>query len=194
MDIFTLLMLGIGLSMDSFALAVSCGLRRVQQKKFLSLQIAIIFAIVQATTPIIGWLAGMQFRDFVVAIDHWFAVIVLSLIGGKMIYEAIKDNRSKDLACEDEDEEKPLKFFAIVWMGIATSIDALAVGVTFAFLEVSILSAILCIGGATLVFALSGFYLGKSMGKILKSKAEFIGGFILVGLGFKILIEHLFFS
>ncbi|MHA1519624.1 MAG: manganese efflux pump MntP [Promethearchaeota archaeon] len=180
--------------MDSFALAVSCGLRNVQNKKILALKIAIVFAIVQATTPIIGWIVGLQFRDFVVAFDHWFAVIVLGIIGGKMIYESYRDSRenAKDPSCEED--EKPLTFLIILWMGIATSIDALAVGVTFAFLEVSILLAVLLIGGCTLIFAYLGFYLGHSLGIVLKSKAGFLGGIVLIGLGVKILIEHLFFG
>ncbi|MHA1672041.1 MAG: manganese efflux pump MntP [Promethearchaeota archaeon] len=180
--------------MDSFALAVSCGLRNVQNKKILALKIAVIFAIVQATTPVIGWIAGLQFRDFVVAFDHWFAVVVLGIIGGKMIYESYRDSHasSKDPSCKET--TKPLTFLTIVWMGVATSIDALAVGVTFAFLDVSIILAVLLIGGCTLLFAFVGFGLGHSLGNMLKSKAEFFGGIVLIGIGVKILIEHVFFG
>ena len=140
----------------------------------------------QALMPLVGWLLGRQFESLIKNIDHWIAFVLLALIGANMIREA--------LGKDDEEVNDSFSPRAMLPLAVATSIDALAVGVTFAFLEVDILPAVLLIGVITFAFSAAGIKIGNVFGIRFKSKAELAGGLVLIALGIKILIEHLFFS
>lgn len=186
MGLFELFLIGIGLSMDAFAVAVCKGLCMTKINKKHAVIIALFFGGFQFLMPVIGWLLGTQFEHYIVSFDHWIAFALLAIIGGKMIYEAVSDD--EDEACS-VDEKLDLKELTI--LAIATSIDALAVGITFAFLKVSILPAAGLIGITTFTLSLAGVVIGNRFGSKYKKKAEICGGVILVLIGLKILLEHL---
>ena len=189
MEVLALFMLGIGLSMDSLALSITVGLNQTSEKLKTALKVATIFALVQASTPILGWIAGLQFVSFIEEFDHWFAFVVLGFIGSHMIRESLKKS---DVQHETPISEK-FSLVTLFGMAIATSIDALAVGVTFAFLNINVWLAIAFIGGCTFLISFVGYYIGNSLGGMFKRWALLFGGVILMGLGIKILVEHLFF-
>ena len=170
--------------MDAFAVSICKGLsvRRLRPKYIASA--AVWFGGFQALMPLIGYFIGLSCAEFVDGIDHWIAFVLLAFIGGKMIMEAL----DKD---EDEDYNPDFSFRTMLILAIATSIDALAVGVSFAFLGVDIWTSILLIGLMTGAFSAIGVVLGHIFGGRFKSKAEFVGGLILVAIGVKILLEHL---
>ena len=186
MGLLEIIFIAIGLSMDAFAVAVTLGMS-VQKPRLKEVVIpGIYFGFFQALMPLIGFLAGMHFTDKIEELEHWVAFVLLGLIGGKMI----KDSFSKE---EKKAEDNPFHFAKMLLLAIATSIDALAVGVTFAFFKVNIVMAIAITGGITFVIASCGVVVGNIFGTRFKSKAEFIGGLVLVALGVKIVVEHLFF-
>ncbi len=177
-----LLLIGVGLSMDAFAVAVCKGLG---MRKFNTGQagiIALFFGFFQAAMPMLGWLLGRQFEHYITSIDHWIAFALLGFIGGKMIVEAIRGG---------EDESTRFDIKELLVLAVATSIDALAVGITFAFLGISIVSSAVTIGVTTFLISFAGVAIGNRFGTKLKDKAELLGGVILVLLGVKILLEHL---
>ena len=139
--------------------------------------------------PVLGYLLGSVFADYIKAFDHWVAFILLGFIGGKMIWEALFE---KDECCESR--KNPLDNYTLFILAIATSIDALAVGITFATMSVSVLFASTIIGIITFFICLAGVYLGSICGNVLGNKADIVGGLVLLGIGIKILIEHLFFA
>lgn len=199
MDIIELLFIAIGLSMDAFAVSLCLGLTmsRITIKK--ALIVGLYFGLFQGIMPLIGYLLGTQFSNKIVAFDHWIAFVLLCCIGGKMIVESFKKEGCSDRQCPAEkcsDRECPakqeptLRPAEMLPLAIATSIDALAVGISFAFLNVNIFSAILSIGIITLTFCMSGVKVGNTFGVKFKSKAELAGGIILVSMGLKILLEH----
>ena len=168
--------------MDAFAVSICKGLsvRKLQPKHAAST--ALWFGGFQALMPVIGYFVGVSFADFVSTVDHWIAFVLLGIIGGNMI----KDSFEK----EECDYNPDFTFKTMLSLAIATSIDALAVGVSFAFLKVDIWTAVLLIGLVTAAFSAAGIFIGKFFGCRYKSKAEFAGGFILVAMGLKILLEH----
>ena len=177
-----LLLIGIGLSMDAFAVAICKGLG---MRKFNLRQagiIALFFGGFQALMPCLGWLLGRQFESYITSIDHWIAFGLLGFIGGKMIIEAIRGG---------EEESTRFDIKELFVLAVATSIDALAVGITFAFLRVEIVRSAAIIGVTTFIISLAGVAIGHRFGTKLKDKAELLGGIILVLLGIKILLEHL---
>lgn len=184
MDFITILFIGVGLAMDACAvsLAKGMGLDKDKVKKY-ALILALAFGFFQALMPAIGYFAGSHFADYIQSIDHWIAFILLSLIGINMIKE------------EKEDEVKihSISFKDILLLAIATSIDALAVGVSFAFLKVNLWIATTTIGITTFVLSFICVLFGKTLGNLFEKYAEYMGGSILILLGIKILIEHLFF-
>ncbi|MFC2097013.1 manganese efflux pump MntP family protein [Bacteroidota bacterium] len=186
MDIISIILVAIGLSMDSFAVSITNGLtiRKLNLKKILI--IAFSLAIFQALMPLIGWFAGIGIEQYIKKLDHWIAFILLSFIGVKMIYEAVK---KKDISKGSE-----LKALTLIGQSFATSIDAFAIGISFALLNMAILTPILIIGIITLVFSLIGLHLGKYFGKRIGKSVEIFGGIVLICIGIKILIEHLFFQ
>ena len=183
---FTLLLMGVGLSMDAFAVSICKGLSMRKVNKKQCLVIGLFFGGFQALMPFIGWVLGSQFEQYITSIDHWIAFILLGFIGGKMVVEAIRE--------KDEEVGKmdpPLDFKEMFILAIATSIDALAVGITFAFLQVPIVEAVSIIGITTFVISVIGVYVGNFFGNRYKKKAELAGGIILILIGLKILLEHL---
>lgn len=186
MTFVELIMIAIGLSMDAFAVSISNAMALKKLRITDALKFAVFFGVAQAIMPLIGWLFGSLFSQYVVALDHWIAFVLLSYIGGKMIY---------DVCSADDNDEKvsSLNFKTLFFLAVATSIDALAVGVTFAFMEIPIISSIIVIGLITFALCFLGAYLGKKAGNALGDKAQLAGGIILILIGLKILIEHLFF-
>ena len=186
MGFLEIFLIGIGLSADAFSVAVCKGrnMRKLNLKH--GYIIALFFGGFQAIMPLIGYLLGTNFADYIEAFDHWIAFVLLGFIGGKMAIEAIRDK-------DEEEEEKTdvLKIGELTVMAIATSIDALAVGITFAFLKVNILLSVLLIGVTTFALSLAGVLIGNKFGAKYKSKAELAGGIILALIGVKILLEHL---
>ncbi|MBQ3140909.1 MAG: manganese efflux pump [Clostridia bacterium] len=179
-----LLILAIGLSMDAFAVAICKGLCTQQYRLRHSVVVGAWFGGFQALMPAIGFLLGSAFEGYIKQWDHWVAFVLLGLIGANMIRESFS---KEEEACE----RNPLAFRAMLIVAIATSIDALAVGVTFAFLSVNLPVALLCIGVSTFLLSGVGVRIGNVFGARYKSKAEFSGGLILILLGTKILLEHL---
>lgn len=185
---FTLLLMGVGLAMDAFAVSICKGLSMRKVNKKQCLVIGLFFGGFQALMPFIGWVLGSQFEQYITSIDHWIAFILLGFIGGKMVVEAI---REKDEAVEVGKMDPPLDLKEMFILAIATSIDALAVGITFAFLQVPIVEAVSIIGITTFVISVIGVYVGNFFGNRYKKKAELAGGIILILIGLKILLEHL---
>lgn len=181
------LLIGIGLSMDAFAVSICKGLAMRKVNKKQALVIGLFFGGFQALMPFIGWALGMQFQSYITNIDHWIAFVLLVFIGGKMIVEAVKPEEEEAVEVMDP----PLDIKEMFLLAIATSIDALAVGVTFAFLDYPIVEAISIIGVTTFIISIGGVYVGNFFGSRYKNKAELAGGLILVLLGVKILLEHL---
>lgn len=183
MQLLELFLIAVGLSMDAFAVSVCKGLS-VKQVKWKHLLLAgAYFGGFQAMMPLLGYLLGTGFQSLIAAYDHWIAFGLLALIGGNMIREAF----SKD----DEKLDASFSFKAMVLLAVATSIDALAVGVSFAFLQVDIVPAVLFIGVVTFILSAVGVKLGSVFGARYKAKAEFAGGLILILMGIKIVLEHL---
>ncbi|MEE0777232.1 MAG: manganese efflux pump MntP family protein [Bacillota bacterium] len=183
MGIISLFFIALGLAMDAFAVSICKGLSMDRIKIKNAVVIGLYFGIFQAGMPVIGYLLGVQFQSKITAIDHWIAFILLGLIGFNMIREA--------LSKEEEEANDSVDFHTMIVLAIATSIDALAVGITFAFLGTNIVAAATIIGCVTFVTSLIGVKIGNLFGSRYKSKAEFIGGLILILLGTKILLEHL---
>ena len=188
MNLLELLILAVGLSMDACAVAVCKGLsfRKITPKHLIT--IGLYFGIFQAVMPLIGYILGIQFSDKITSIDHWIAFVLLGIIGIHMMKEAL--SKEEESCCTDE-KDNSLSFKNMVVLAVATSIDALAVGITFAFLKVDIIPAVSFIGLVTFTLSVIGVLIGNIFGTKFKSKAELAGGIILVCLGFKILLQHL---
>lgn len=179
-------MIAIGLAMDAFAVAISNG---VSVKPFgvkESVQQGLYFGGFQFLMPLIGWFLGSRVKEYIAAFDHWIAFVLLVFIGGNMIKESFEK--------EETQQKTGLDTHILFLQAIATSIDALAVGIGFAILDVDIVKAAVTIGMISFGIAVLGGMLGKYLGNFLQTKAEFAGGLVLVGIGLKILIEHLFFG
>ena len=172
--------------MDAFAVSICKGLSVRRLKPRHNLICGLYFGGFQALMPVIGWLLGRQFESLIKSIDHWIAFALLVLIGANMIREAVKN--------EEENLNDSFSPKTMLPLAVATSIDALAVGVTFAFLDVMIVPAVSIIGVTTFIFSAAGVKIGNVFGAKYKSKAELVGGIVLVAMGIKILIEHLFFG
>lgn len=178
-----LFILAVGLSMDAFAVSICKGLSIRGLMPRHAVTVGLWFGAFQALMPAIGWLLGASFADIIADLDHWIAFVLLSLIGGNMIREALKG--------EEEDCDPSLAPLTMLLLAVATSIDALAVGVTFAFLQVdNIFLAVAFIGVTTFLLSAVGVKVGAVFGSRFKSKAELAGGLVLMGMGIKILLEH----
>ena len=188
MSVLDIFLLGVGLSMDAFAVSICKGLAMRQVNKKQMLVIALFFGGFQALMPLIGWLVGSTFAKKIVAFDHWIAFILLLYVGGKMVIDAIKEWKDIDIV---DQMDPPLDIKELFVLAIATSIDALTCGVTFSFEEnFNILKAILIIGVTTFVLSSIAVYVGNIFGDKYKAKAQLAGGIILILLGTKILLEH----
>lgn len=188
MGYIELVLLGVGLAMDAFAVSICKGLKMRKVNKVHCLVIALFFGGFQALMPTIGWLVGKQFERFITAFDHWIAFILLAVIGGKMVVDVLCEKEDNEV-CPSVEERLDIK--ELFLLAIATSIDALAVGITFAFLEVAILPAVTIIGVVTFVISAAGVFIGNIFGSRYKSRAELVGGIILILIGTKILLNHL---
>ena len=189
MGFLELALIGVGLSMDAFAVSVCKGLSMRKVDKKYMLVLAAFFGRFQALMPTLGWFLGSQFQTYITAIDHWIAFILLTLIGGKMILDVIKEKGENEEVCPDDSVRIDLKEFFL--LAVATSIDALAVGITFAFLQVKLASSVTIIGCITFCFTIAGVLIGNVFGTKFKDKATILGGVILIAIGVKILLEHL---
>ena len=186
MSFLELFLIGIGLSMDAFAVSVCKGLGMERINKRDTLLLGVFFGGFQALMPSIGYFLGSQFASYIERYDHWIAFVLLAFIGANMV----RESRAKDEE-EESGEYRPLRYRELTLLAVATSIDALAVGVTFAFLGVRIVSAAALIGCTTFVISIAGVWVGNLFGARYKSRAELTGGVILILIGVKILAEHL---
>ena len=186
MNIISLLLLGIGLAMDASAVSIAKGMT-MHKKNVLhyAITLGLFFGFFQALMPLIGWWVGSYFQVFIASIDHWIAFILLGVIGLNMIRESLHPE-------EDDANCQTLTIKTIFILSIATSIDALAVGISFAFLQVDILQAVVIIGITTFILSFVSVYIGYKLGGMLKTYAGLLGGCILIGIGCKILLEHLY--
>lgn len=188
MGFFELFLLAIGLSMDAFAVAICKGLsmREASPKKMVT--VGLYFGIFQAAMPLIGYFAGTLFSRQIEAFDHWVVFILLLLIGANMIREALGKDDETD-ACDTNEADLSVK--SMLPLALATSIDALAVGITFAMLDVRIVPAVSFIGITTFVISMLGVKIGNIFGNKYKKRAEIIGGIILIAIGLKVLLQHM---
>lgn len=190
MGFVELFLIGVGLSMDAFAVSICKGLGMKRLNMRQALVIGLFFGGFQALMPLIGWALGTQLADFITPIDHWIAFILLVLIGGKMLFDAFREGDEEDAG---EPKDARLDFKELLMLAIATSIDALAVGITFAFLGVNIVVAIAVIGVTTFVLSVVGVAVGHAFGARYEKGATIAGGIVLILIGCKILLEHLGF-
>lgn len=196
MGLAELFLIAVGLAMDAFAVSIGNGLSMKKGSPKAALAIAVSFGLFQAGMPLAGYFLGSAFEDAIKQFDHYIALIFLGFIGGKMVYDGIKEIREKKKGT-DKEEEKPFKlsFGTLMIQAVATSIDALIVGVSFAALpNVNIWAAVVLIGIITFAISLTGVFFGKKFGQLLGSRAEIFGGLILVAIGLKVFIEHTFFG
>lgn len=187
MNLISIMMIAIGLSMDAFAVSVAKGMSLKQDIGKAALKLGFWFGLFQAIMPFLGWFAGSYFQDMISSVDHWIAFILLGAIGINMIREA----RKEDCDCERDTD---MSMQHILLLAIATSIDALAVGISFAFLQVNIYEAMGIIGAITFIFSFAAVYLGNKIGNFCQKYAGILGGCILIIIGTKILIEHIFLN
>ncbi|MCL2628529.1 MAG: manganese efflux pump MntP family protein [Oscillospiraceae bacterium] len=184
MNLFVLIALAVGLSMDAFAVSICLGLSTAKTTLRKALIAGLYFGVFQAVMPLIGFFVASRFADIIIAYDHWIAFALLSFLGGKMIFGSLSSE-------EQAEKENSLRPKQMLPLAIATSIDALAVGVSFAFLHVDIVLAVLLIGITTFLVSMAGVKIGSVFGTRFKSKAELVGGVILVLTGVNILLDHL---
>lgn len=182
MGIVELFLIGVGLSMDAFAVAIGKGLSVTKVSPRQALVTGAWFGLFQALMPLMGFLLGVSFSEEVESVDHWIAFVLLGAIGFNMIHDSFSR--------EEDKSDNNFSARAMLPLAVATSIDALAVGVSFAFIKVDILPAVSIIGIITLTLSFAGVYIGSIFGNRYKSKAEFMGGALLILMGIKILIEH----
>lgn len=184
MPLFQILLIAVGLAMDAFAVSLASGFSLKRSFLFWSCIIALFFGGFQALMPIIGWFGGNLFRDYIDTFDHWIAFGLLLIIGGRMIYEAFCSHPEKKLI-------RPTNIVVLFGLAIATSIDALAVGLSFSFLDFSIFIPAILIGIITFILSFCGVLIGQKMGLKWGKSAHILGGIVLIMIGIKILIEHL---
>ncbi|MBN2324132.1 MAG: manganese efflux pump [Spirochaetes bacterium] len=170
--------------MDAFAVSIASGVTIKELRLEHALRIALFFGGFQAFMPLLGWLAGGTLSDATATVDHWIIFGILLFIGGKMIYESVRIK-------ENERRIDCTKVSVLLFLSLATSIDALAAGFSFAFLDLGIVRPVLVIGGVTFCLSLAGVYIGDRIGHLFESKIEIVGGIVLIGVGIKILVEHL---
>ncbi len=182
MDIITIIFIAVGLAMDAFAVSIACGTTITRQRRKTALLLAASFGAFQMLMPILGWLAGDQFQGLIAGVDHWIAFGLLTFIGSKMIYDSTKKE------CADE---TALRFRTLLTLSVATSIDALMVGLSFAFLQTSIVTPVIAIGAVTFSLSCVGFFFGTAIFRFFGNKTKAIGGLILIAIGLQILLEHL---
>ena len=184
MDFATVLLIAVVLAMDAFAVSVARGLSAGRFKTGNALKMAVSFGSFQAFMPVLGWMGGLGLRNVISGVDHWVAFTLLGFIGCKMIYESIRLESG-------EKKPKPLSAYVLLVLSVTVSIDALAVGLSFAFLQTSITIPIIMIGTVTFILSFLGASFGSKLGRFFENKIEIAGGLILIGIGIKTLVEHL---
>ncbi len=197
MTIVEIIIIAIGLSMDSFAVAVSSGAVMKKLSMYRVVKIAFFLSAFQCLMPLCGYIAGDSFAHYIQTWDHWVAFGLLALMGGKMLQEGFTPPDDKDNApcgCRENKKCYPWHTRTLIGLSIATSIDAAAVGISFSFLAVNMAVATAVIFISTAIFAVTGMWIGTRFGNRFRKRAEVLGGAILIGIGIKILIEHIFFS
>jgi putative Mn2+ efflux pump MntP len=184
MEFLTVTVIAIGLAMDAFAVSIVSGATYKQLKTHHAFRIAVFFGSFQAAMPLIGALAGLTMRNYIAAYDHWIAFALLTSVGGKMIYESFSIKKAQQGL-------DPSNLHVLLILSVATSIDALAVGITLSFLATGIFTAVIIIGLITFILSYFGVYIGKRFGHFFENKIEAIGGIILIAIAIKILLSHL---
>lgn len=184
MDTVTTLLIAFGLAADAFAASITSGIKIKYLRINNALMIATFFGFFQAIMPLLGWLLGRSLKGLISEVDHWVAFGLLTFIGCRMVYESIQVEPTRK-------ELDPLNIYILLGLSVATSIDALVVGISFAFLRNSITNLVVLIGIVTFLMSFSGVFIGNKFGTLFGNKIEIIGGFILIGIGIKILVEHL---
>jgi putative Mn2+ efflux pump MntP len=179
-----LFLISVSLAMDCFAVSIAGGATASRPRITDAVKVGVSFGSFQAAMPLIGWLAGFSFKSLIENVDHWVAFSLLGIIGIKMLYEALKKNTG-------EKKKDITKMPTLLILSVATSIDALVIGITLSLLNIPLYLSVLIIGLFALLFSVTGYMLGNKMGKFVGNKVEIIGGVILMGIGIKILIEHL---
>ena len=186
MELITIIVIAVGLAMDALVVSIVSGGAYRQLHVKHALRMAIFFGAFQAFMPLIGSLAGLSLKDYITDYDHWIAFALLAVVGGKMIYESFKIKSV-------EENLNPSNIFVLLVLSVATSIDALAIGITLSLITSSIIAAVTIIGLITFGLSYAGILIGKRFGHFFENKLEAFGGFVLIGIGIKILCEHLFF-
>ena len=186
MNLIMIIVIAVGLAMDAFAVSIVSGSAYKQLNVKHALRMALFFGAFQAIMALMGSLAGLRIKDYIADYDHWVAFGILGAVGGKMICESFKIQSV-------EDNFNPSNLFVLLALSVATSIDALAVGLTLSLIAGSIVVAVIVIGLITFTLSYLGVAIGKKFGHFFENRIEMLGGVILIGLGVKILIEHLFF-
>ncbi|MCK4886305.1 MAG: manganese efflux pump [Planctomycetes bacterium] len=187
MSFLTILIIAAALAMDAFSVSIATGAAYKKTGNLNALKMAFFFGAFQAVMPIIGWLAGLSFRKYIESFDHWIAFALLAAVGGKMIYEAI-------FTKQKQQKNNPMTLTLLLVLSIATSIDALAVGITFSLIAESIAKAVIVIGLVTFAFSYIGVFIGEKLGHFFENKMEIAGGLMLLAIGIKILFEHHVFN
>jgi putative Mn2+ efflux pump MntP len=184
MNIYVTFFMAVGLALDAFAVAVSSGIVAERVRLRHALKVGVFFGLFQAVMPVIGWAAGSLFRNAISGIDHWVSFVLLCFIGLHMIYESLHTETQRSGI-------NPLDLHILLLLSVATSIDALAAGVSLALLDVAIVRTSIIIGAVTFSLSFVGYYLGEKLGVFFKTRIRIIGGLMLILIGVKILIEHL---
>lgn len=191
MELYLLFILALTLSMDAFAVSITNGMAMgINRNNKITFQVAFSFGLAQALMPVIGYFAGRIFSSYIKEFDHWIAFILLSIIGVKMIYDAVCEMKNNEEAVS----HTKISGATIIVQSVATSIDALAVGISFALLDVNIVYSAVMIGIITFTMCILGGFIGNKVGGALKGKATVIGGVVLIAIGINILVEHMFLS
>lgn len=184
MSLSDIILISIGLAMDCFAVSIACGISMKPFRWGPAIRIAVLFGVFQAAMPVLGWLAGSTFKHLIESFDHWVAFGILVLLGGRMLWEYF-------FVHPDDKVLNPFKKRVALTLAFATSIDALAIGLSFAFLHIDLVQPITSIGIASLLFSALGLFIGNRYGHRFKIPAELFGGLVLIGIGIKILLEHI---
>ncbi len=186
MDLITIVAIAFALAMDAFAVSIASGAAYKQLHVRHTLRMAVFFGGFQAFMPLVGALAGLSFKEYITDYDHWIAFFILAAVGAKMIYGSYK-------ITEAEKNNSPSNILVLLALSVATSIDALAIGITLSLVAASIVTAVIVIGLVTFLLSYMGVMLGKKFGHIFENKIEVVGGLVLIALGVKILLEHTVF-
>ena len=184
-DFLSVFLIALGLSADCFAVALSGGISKINHSWPRLLRVSFSFGLFQVLMPVLGWLAGRTVVELIADYDHWVAFAMLAIVSGRMLWESFRSERGQG---KEVDITRGL---LLITLSIATSIDALAVGISFAFLEISIVTPVMVIGTVTFILSFLGVLVGDKIGHVFENKIEILGGIILIGIGVKILYEHL---